>query len=85
MPSPSTLRAITVRMIISPALIAGSGCPCRTPLCPIATMLPQSAAGGCTRTAERLLPYVSPPDNIVPGIASYFATVCRECPAGCAR
>ena len=42
-----------------------------------------AAAGGCTRTAERLLPYVSPPDNIVPGIASYFATVCRECPAGC--
>ncbi len=42
-----------------------------------------TAAGGCTRTAERLLPYVSPPDNIVPGIASYFATVCRECPAGC--
>ena len=42
-----------------------------------------TAAAGCTQTAERLLPYVSPPDNIVPGIASYFATVCRECPAGC--
>ena len=24
-----------------------------------------------------------PPENIVPGVASHFATVCRECPAGC--
>ena len=30
-----------------------------------------------------LLPYVSPPENLVPGVSSYFATVCRECPAGC--
>jgi len=42
-----------------------------------------TAAGGCTQTAEKLLPFVSPPENIVPGVASYFATVCRECPAGC--
>ena len=25
----------------------------------------------------------SPPDNIVPGVPAYFATVCRECPSGC--
>ncbi len=42
-----------------------------------------TAAGGCGQGAERLLPYVSPPENIVPGIAAYFSTVCRECPAGC--
>src|SRR4026208_2107843 len=42
-----------------------------------------TAAGGCTQTAEQLLPFVSPPANIVPGVARYFATVCRECPAGC--
>src|SRR3990167_8032227 len=41
-----------------------------------------TAAGGCGQAAETLLPYVSPPENIVPGIAAYFSTVCRECPAG---
>src|SRR5215467_4899621 len=42
-----------------------------------------TAAAGCGPTAEKLYPYVSPPENVVPGIATYFATVCRECPAGC--
>src|SRR5262245_2007184 len=40
-------------------------------------------AGGCSPAAENLLPYVSPPENIVPGVVAQFATVCRECPAGC--
>ncbi len=42
-----------------------------------------AATGGCGPGAEQLLPYVSPPENIVPGVPAYFATVCRECPAGC--
>jgi anaerobic selenocysteine-containing dehydrogenase/Fe-S-cluster-containing dehydrogenase component len=42
-----------------------------------------AAAAGCGKPAEPLLPYVTPPENIVPGVASYFATVCRECPVGC--
>jgi molybdopterin-containing oxidoreductase family iron-sulfur binding subunit len=41
------------------------------------------AAGGCGQGAEQLLPYISPPENIVPGVPAYFASVCRECPAGC--
>src|SRR5215468_9672544 len=41
------------------------------------------AAAGCGKTTETLLPYVIPPEHIVPGVASWFATVCRECPAGC--
>jgi len=49
------------------------------------------AAGGCGNDVnelvgnipEKLIPYVVPPDNIVPGVAAYFSTVCRECPAGC--
>ena len=49
----------------------------------VATSGAAAVAGGCGPTAEKLLPYVSPPDNMVPGVASYFATVCRECPAGC--
>src|SRR5260370_19024547 len=42
-----------------------------------------AAAGGCGRAPEKYLPYVTPPENIVPGVPSYFSTVCRECPAGC--
>ena len=32
---------------------------------------------------EHLVPYVVPPENQVPGIATYYATTCRECAAGC--
>ncbi|HTM26280.1 MAG TPA: molybdopterin-dependent oxidoreductase [Vicinamibacterales bacterium] len=32
---------------------------------------------------ETLIPYLVPPENIVPGEASFIATTCRECPAGC--
>lgn len=57
----------------------------------IATSGAAVAAGGCGpdadellgRVSQKLIPYVIPPDGIVPGVASYFATVCRECPAGC--
>src|ERR671931_159267 len=42
-----------------------------------------AAASGCQRTTETILPLVVPNEQIVPGVASYFATVCRECPAGC--
>jgi anaerobic selenocysteine-containing dehydrogenase/Fe-S-cluster-containing dehydrogenase component len=42
-----------------------------------------AAASGCGRPADHLIPYVIPPENVVPGVASYFSTVCRECPAGC--
>src|SRR5919197_4576385 len=42
-----------------------------------------AALGGCHEAAERLLPHVVPNEQLVPGVASWFATVCRECPAGC--
>lgn len=32
---------------------------------------------------ERLVPYVRQPDDIVPGESTWYATCCRECPAGC--
>ncbi|MBI3028953.1 MAG: molybdopterin-dependent oxidoreductase [Candidatus Rokubacteria bacterium] len=41
------------------------------------------AAAGCGQAPERILPYVIPPDNLIPGVAAWFSTVCRECPAGC--
>jgi len=39
---------------------------------------------GCySDKVEKLIPYVSSPDNTVPGVSSYYATTCRECAAGC--
>ncbi len=33
---------------------------------------------------EHLIPYVHQPENVVPGVSTWYATSCRECPAGCA-
>ncbi|GMR13762.1 MAG: TAT-variant-translocated molybdopterin oxidoreductase [Gemmatimonadota bacterium] len=40
-------------------------------------------AGCSTQKIERLLPYVVPPEEITPGVATWYTTVCGECPAGC--
>ncbi len=42
-----------------------------------------AAAGGCQQATEMILPMVVPNEQLVPGVAAWFATVCRECPAGC--
>src|SRR2546430_16668884 len=34
-------------------------------------------------TLFRSAPYVIPPENQVPGVATYYAPTCRECTAGC--
>ena len=41
------------------------------------------AAGCSSGSSDRLLPYVTLPDEIVPGIPTFYASTCRECPAGC--
>ena len=41
------------------------------------------AAGWGEKVTDRLIPYVVPPEHIRPGVWNYFATTCRECPAGC--
>jgi anaerobic selenocysteine-containing dehydrogenase len=38
---------------------------------------------GCEREAHRLVPYLLPDDEIVPGVANWYASTCRECSAGC--
>ena len=38
---------------------------------------------GCTEGPEKLIPYVVQPEEIVPGVATWYRTTCRECPAGC--
>ncbi len=49
----------------------------------IATSGAVAAASGCSRPAGELLSLVTPPEEIIPGVATYFATTCRECPSGC--
>ena len=39
---------------------------------------------GCsTEQVEKLIPYVVPPEDVTPGIATWYTSVCRECPAEC--
>lgn len=39
---------------------------------------------GCsTQDVERLIPYTVSPDNVVPGVSTYFATTYGECSLGC--
>src|ERR1700674_3825035 len=42
-----------------------------------------AAIPGCEPASRKLIPYVVPDDNVVPGVPSFFATTCSECPAGC--
>ena len=43
-----------------------------------------AAAFGCSSDSPRkLIPYIIPPEDIIPGEAAWYATTCRECPAGC--
>jgi molybdopterin-containing oxidoreductase family iron-sulfur binding subunit len=43
------------------------------------------ATAGCSTggEVEKLLPYVIPSEDIVPGVPTWYASTCRECPAGC--
>ena len=38
---------------------------------------------GCKPAARHLIPYVIPDENVIPGVPSFYATSCNECPAGC--
>jgi len=45
-----------------------------------------AALGACGVDPERsqkLIPYLVQPEDQVPGTATWYATTCRECPAGC--
>jgi len=43
-----------------------------------------ATATGCgQRPADRLIPYLIPPVDVLPGAACWYASTCRECPAGC--
>jgi len=43
-----------------------------------------SVMAGCsTDQVEKLIPYLVPIEDQIPGDAVYYASTCRECPAGC--
>lgn len=44
-----------------------------------------AAATGVARSARSLIlePYVQPPEEDLPGQATWYASTCRQCPAGC--
>jgi len=49
----------------------------------VATTGATAAVAGCQPATEQILPLVVPNEHLIPGVAAWFATVCRECPAGC--
>lgn len=43
-----------------------------------------AALSGCQAGNEKLIPFLVPPDEgVTPGLANYYASSCRSCPAGC--
>ncbi|PYP33790.1 MAG: nitrate reductase, partial [Gemmatimonadetes bacterium] len=42
-----------------------------------------SGCGIGPEPTEKLIPYLIPPEDQIPGTPTYYATTCRECPAGC--
>ena len=43
-----------------------------------------AAVAGCSSgDVERLIPYVVPPEDITPGVATWYASTCAECSTGC--
>lgn len=42
------------------------------------------AATACTRKpVEKIIPYVNAPEEITPGVPTWYASTCQECAAGC--
>jgi anaerobic selenocysteine-containing dehydrogenase len=45
---------------------------------------PAVALSACSPiTPEQIIPFVIPPEDVIPGVATWYASVCGECPAGC--
>src|SRR3989338_3356201 len=35
------------------------------------------------RPIEKIIPYLNPPMDVIPGIANWYSSTCTECPAAC--
>ena len=45
---------------------------------------PAAAIAACSPVPpEKIIPFVVPPEDVIPGVATWYASVCGECPAGC--
>jgi len=45
---------------------------------------PAMAIAACSPVPpEKIIPFVIPPEDVIPGVATWYASVCGECPAGC--
>jgi molybdopterin-containing oxidoreductase family iron-sulfur binding subunit len=42
-----------------------------------------AATTACSDLPEKLIPYVVAPEDLTPGIATFYASTCQECGAGC--
>ncbi|MCP4002975.1 MAG: 4Fe-4S dicluster domain-containing protein [bacterium] len=42
-----------------------------------------AATVACKEPVEKIVPYLNQPEEIVPGLATYYNSTCRECPAAC--
>jgi molybdopterin-containing oxidoreductase family iron-sulfur binding subunit len=48
-----------------------------------ATSATTAVVGCSSEKVGKLIPYVTSPDNTVPGVSQYYATTCRECASAC--
>jgi molybdopterin-containing oxidoreductase family iron-sulfur binding subunit len=42
-----------------------------------------AATAGCSSQADKLIPYLVAPNDILPGVPYWYASTCTECSAGC--
>ena len=42
-----------------------------------------AATVACREPVHKIIPYLNQPDEITPGIATYYNSTCRECPGAC--
>src|SRR3990170_4430945 len=45
--------------------------------------LAAAALSGCQKPVEKAIPYLIQPEEIVPGVANWYASTCGGCPASC--
>ena len=56
----------------------------RTFLKVLGSASPAVAIAACSPVPpENIIPFVIPPEDVIPGVATWYASVCGECPAGC--
>lgn len=42
-----------------------------------------AATAACQEPVELVIPYLNQPEELVPGVPTYYASTCRECPSAC--